>query len=125
MLRFLLDEHISPVVARRIVARTRADAAIIVAEWAGGDFLAVQDDLLLDAARKHGLTLVTYDCRTIPVILKRRGEEGVAHGGVIFVDQCTLAPNDFGGLVRALVELWEAQRGFNWTNRIVYLKRSG
>jgi hypothetical protein len=35
----------------------------------------------------QGLTLVTYDRRTIPPLLNTRAEEAPSHAGVIFVDE--------------------------------------
>jgi len=68
-----------------------------------------------------GFVLVTYDLRTIVPLLKAWGEQGVDHGGVILVDGRTLAPNDFGGLTRALGALWNAERRASWANRVIYL----
>ena len=47
-----------------------------------------------------------------------------AHKGVIFVDDRTIAPNDFGGIVRALDQLWEKENDADWTNRVIYLRRA-
>jgi hypothetical protein len=50
-------------------------------------------------------------------------EAGTSHGGVIFVDQRTLAPNDSGGLIRALVRVWEELGALDWTDRVLFLTR--
>ena len=75
------------------------------------------------AAFERAWTLVTYDLRTIAPLLKDWGEIGRMHGGVIFVDERTLAPNDFGGLVRALGQVWTQQGSHEWSNRILFLQR--
>jgi hypothetical protein len=49
-----------------------------------------------------GLTLVTYERRTIPLLLKTWSEEAHSHAGVIFVDVKTISPLDIGGLVKSL-----------------------
>ena len=58
----------------------------------------------LNEAAKQKLTLVTYDRRTIPPLLKAWAEEGLRHAGVIFVDDKTISPADIGGLVSALAK---------------------
>ena len=58
--------------------------------------------MLLKAAAVERLTLVTYDRRTITPLLKVWGEAGLEHGGVVFVDNHTIASSDIGGLVKAL-----------------------
>ena len=85
MLKLLLDEHISPTVAAGL--RRKSLIVISMAEWEGGDFLGQQDSVCLQQAAAQGLTLVTYDRRTIPPVLKAWAEEERKHGGVIFVDE--------------------------------------
>jgi hypothetical protein len=58
-----------------------------MAEWEGGDFLGKEDSACLLEAAKQGLTLITYDRRTIRPLPKLRAEEQRSHGGVIFVDE--------------------------------------
>jgi hypothetical protein len=53
----------------------------------------------------QGLTLFTYDRRTIPPLLKGWTEEDRPHAGVIFGDEKTTFPADIGGLVKALGRL--------------------
>ena len=50
------------------------------------------------------------------------GQVGISHGGVVFVDERSIAPNDIGGLVRALIRLRDAESDVDWRDRIVYLK---
>jgi len=69
------------------------------------------------------LTLVTYDRRTIPPLLKAWAEEGRKHGGVIFVDENTISPADIGGLVRALIQLLKERGRQDWTDRVYFLRR--
>ena len=129
MLKLLLDEHISPDVATGIQRRNRSLVThpIVIhcmAQWEGGNFLGKEDFVcLLEAAKQH-LTLVTYDRRTIPPLLKLWAEEERSHGGVIFVDEKTILPADIGGLVRALVSLADEAGGMDWTNQVYFL-RSG
>lgn len=99
MLKLLLDEHISPAVAGS-VRRHRDLAVVCMAEWERGEFLGQPDSPCLQRAETDGLTLVTYDRRTIPPLLKTWTEEGRRHGGVIFVDEKTIPASDIGSLAR-------------------------
>jgi len=123
MLRLLLDEHISPDVADGLRRRTRALVIHWIGEWEGGDFLGKEDSICLLEAAEQGLTLVTYDGRTIPPLLKVWAEEGRRHGGVIFVDEKTISPADVGGLVRALIRLSKEAGEWDWTDRVYFLRR--
>jgi len=123
MLKLLLDEHISPDVANGLRRRNRAIDIRYVAEWESGRFLGQDDRACLREAAFQGLTLVTYDRRTIPPLLKTWAEEERTHGGVIFVDEKTISPADIGGLVRALTSLARETRSWDWTNRVYFLRR--
>ena len=123
MLRLLLDEHISPDVADGLRRQKTVLVIHCLAEWEGGSFLGKDDSTcLLEAAEQH-LTLVTYDRRTIPTLLKTWAEGGQAHGGVVFVDEKTISPADVGGLVRALIRLVKETGKWDWTNGVYFLRR--
>jgi hypothetical protein len=123
MLKLLLDEHISPDVAVGLRRRTPALVIRSMVEWDGGNFLGQEDSVCLQEAAAQGLTLVTYDRRTIPPLLKRWAEEAHPHAGVIFVDEKTITPADVGGLVKALGMLVKEARTWDWTDRITFLRR--
>lgn len=125
MLKLLLDEHISPDVTAGVRRRNRTIVIRALAEWEKGAFLGQDDPACLTEAARQGFTLVTYDRRTIPPLLKSWAEEDRRHGGVIFVDEKTISPADIGGLVRALDELAQIARRWDWTDRIVFLRREG
>ena len=123
MLKLLLDEHISPDVA---IGMRRSNRTIVVhamTEWEDGNFLGQDDAACLREASAQKLTLVTYDRRTIPALLKRWAEEGSSHAGVIFVDEKSIAPSEIGGLVWALTTLAKEARSWVWTDRISFLRR--
>lgn len=123
-MKLLLDEHISPAVARGLSAAHGELAVAALREWQAGAWLEAPDALLLQAAAADGWTLVTYDLRTIPPLLKEWGEQGIAHGGVILVDeQRSIAPSDFGGLIRALERLASALGEADWRDCVVFLTR--
>src|SRR6202789_1620539 len=124
MLKLLLDEHMSPSVSAGLRRRNRTLEVICMSEWEGGAFLGQDDSTCLGIAATQGLTLVTYDRRTIPPLLKVWAEEERTHGGVIFVDEKTISPADIGRLICALISLAREAGEMDWTNQVYFL-RSG
>jgi len=122
MFKLLLDEHISPDVAVGMIRRNPTLKVHSLLEWKNGKFGGKNDSICLQEAADEGLTLVTYDRRTIPPLLKAWAEEGRVHSGVIFVDEKTVSQGNIGGLVRALTNLVNETREWNWTNRIYFLQ---
>jgi len=123
MLKLLLDEHISPRVADGLRRRNRSLVVHCLTEWESGNYLGQDDAACLMQAVAKRLTMVTYDRRTIPPLLKTWAEAGRQHGGVIFVDEKSIAPADIGGLVRALNCLYQQAAKWDWTDRIYFLQR--
>ncbi len=123
MLKLLLDEHISPRVAQGLQRRHKSLIVHALSDWQSGEFLGQEDAACMKAAAQQGLTLVTYDRRTVPPLLKAWAEEGRDHGGVIFVDEKSISPADVGGLVRALEALVHEMGKLDWSNRVCFLKR--
>ena len=122
MLSLLTDEQISYVVAEQVRQR-RADIPMeSVRSWQGGAFEGADDAALLRAAHQVNLTLITYDRRTIPPLLLAWGASGETHAGVVFVDNATIAHNDIGGLVRAIIARWDEAKDWDWTNRVDFLR---
>ena len=124
MLKLLLDEHVSPDVADGVRRRNPRLVVQSITEWKEGAFLGQDDSACLLEAATMEMTLVTYDRRTIPVLLKTWAEEGRSHGGVIFVDEKTISPANIGALVRALSQLYKETKNLDWTDRVVFLRRS-
>ena len=122
MLSLLLDEQISPLVAEQISARHPSIPIQTIHRWRRGAFTGVDDSLVLRAAAEEGLTLVTYDLKTIPPLLVEWAAAGLRHAGVVFVDHRTIRSSDFGRLARALVLLWEREHARGWQDRIVFLE---
>jgi hypothetical protein len=123
MLRLLLDEHLSPRIVKQFRAKWPQAHIDAVLSWEDGRLAGSPDDVLLAAARQRGRTLVTYDQSTIIPLLKDWAEQGVEHGGVIFVDDRTIAQNDIGRLTMSLGALWMAEKNSDWTDVVVYLTR--
>jgi hypothetical protein len=123
MLKLLLDEQISCDVAAGLRRHDRKVFVCGMAEWEQGSFLGRDDSACLEQAAVQKLTLVTYDRRTIPPLLKVWAEEGRQHAGVIFVDEKTISPADIGGLIQSLQMLLQEARNWDWTDRICFLRR--
>ena len=123
MLRLLLDEHLSPDIAEGLRRRRKNLFVCGLAEWEGGRFLGQSDESILEAAAAQNLTLVTYDLKTIPPLLKTWMEAGRDHGGVIFVDHKTMPASDFGGLIRALQNIHDKAASADWANQVWFLRR--
>jgi hypothetical protein len=92
--------------------------------WREGTLTGQDDELVLRAAAEDGLTLVTYDLKTVPPLLAEWGAAGIAHQGVVFVDDRTIRSSNFGDLIRALVHLWDREHDRDWQDRIVFLGAS-
>jgi len=123
MLKLLLDEHISPKVAAGLWRRDPKIVIHSMPEWEHGAFLGQEDSVCLQEAFIQKLTLVTYDCRTIPTLLKSWAEAGRRHAGVIFVDEKTISQADLGGLVESLDRLVREARRWDWTDILFFLRR--
>ncbi|MBA2679627.1 MAG: DUF5615 family PIN-like protein [Ktedonobacteraceae bacterium] len=122
MLSFLLDEQISPQTVVALASLNSQVPVVSLYTWRSGALTGTDDALVLQGAAEDGLTLVTYDLKTIPPVLVEWGTQGRSHSGVIFVDDRSISTSDFGGLARALLFCWETQGGWDWTDRIMYLK---
>jgi hypothetical protein len=122
MLSFLLDEQISPVVAKQVNSKYPEISIFSIHSWQNGNFLGVSDEAILQAAKLEQLTLITYDRKTIPPILVEWGQANINHGGVIFIDYRSISPSNLGGLIKAIVWLWKTQNSSSWQNRLAYLQ---
>jgi hypothetical protein len=125
MLHILTDEQISPdvAVAARKLCRTIRITAL--SDWVGGHFIGAPDHEILREAARQKMTLVSFDLRTIPSLLRSWGERATDHAGLIFVDERTIAQHDIGGMARALCEVWKQLGAADWTNRTFFLRPAG
>lgn len=121
MLAYLLDENISYVVAEQLARKNPLISVQSVQRWQNGAFIGQEDGRLLRAATLEGLTLVTYDLKTIPPLLMEMAADGEAHAGVVFVDDASIRGNNFGGLLTALLAHWQRYADQDWTNRVTFL----
>ncbi len=122
MLAYLLDENISFVVAEQLARKNPQIVVQSVHRWQGGVLVGQEDGRLLRAATQEGLTLVTYDLKTVPPLLTELAADGEAHAGVVFVDDASSRGTNFGGLVMALLSHWQRYATEVWTNRVAFLE---
>lgn len=122
-MKLLLESHIPPAVARELAQCCHGLFVVHLRDWKQGCFLNAPDADLLAGASNDGLTLATYDLKTIPLLLRRLAEEDTHHAGVIPIDDATVASSDIGGLVDALAALWRAYGKENWQDRCQFLRR--
>jgi hypothetical protein len=121
MLKILTDEQIDPDIAVAAKKRCRDLSILSLFDRMDGHFVGASDEEVLRESSRQGLTLLSYDLKTIPTLLRAWGERGVDHGGVIFVDNKNFAQNDISGISKALVDLWDVQGKLNWMNRCFFL----
>jgi hypothetical protein len=120
----VLDEHISPVVATQVRHASPEVPIESVHTWQGGKFVGKGDPELLAALHTEGCLLITYDTQ----MLSEWGHlftGEVPHSGVVFIDTHTIAPHDFGSLVKAVLAFWlqEQDRADHWQNQIAFLRK--
>jgi hypothetical protein len=96
--------------------------AVTLTDWKGGNYRNADDESLLSAAHDDRRVLVTFDCQTIPPLLKKLAETGQHHGGVILVSSRTFRANDIGGLLHALLSLFERRGGEDLEDAAIYLR---
>lgn len=121
MLQILTDEQIDPNVAVAAKRRRREMSIVSLFDWLDGHFVGASDEELLREAARQAMTLLSFDLKTIPPLLRAWGERGIDHGGVIFVDHKSFAQNDTSGISKALADLWEIQGALDWKNRCFFL----
>ncbi len=120
MASFLLDENISPIVAAQVLRKDPTARIISIHDWRGGELLSMKDEIILAMADR--LTLVTFDLSTIQPILKQWAEEGRSHAGVVFIDDKSIAGNNYGALVKAMLQVWERLKDLDFTDGVLFLQ---
>lgn len=124
MLLILTDEQIAPEISTTAQKRCPGIRITTIFDCMEGHFVGAPDEEILREASRQSMTLLTFDLRTFPPVLRRWGEEGVDHGGVIFVDHKSFAQNDMGGISQSLCQLHHLHGNTNWKNRCFFLNRT-
>lgn len=99
--------------------RRKTIDAVALREWHEGTFLGHRDEDILAAALSEDRVLVTYDLRTIPLLLRRLARAGTQHAGVVLVSVRTVLPSDVRGLTRSLGRL--ADQAEELRNQVLFL----
>jgi hypothetical protein len=121
--KFLLDEHLSPEVARIATRLAKRLPVVSLHDWRNGLFVGQSDGNILREALKEQAVLVTFDVNSIPSLLREMAVAGEDHAGVVFIPSKSYPQNDSAGLAAALVRLWHSNKAAVWTNRVVFLTR--
>jgi hypothetical protein len=122
VLRLLLDEQLSPEVARQVRRHQPECDIVSLHTWQHGAYVGKSDDIVLTAARDAGLTLISRDVRSIYPLIVAWAEAGRSHAGVVFVDDKTIPERDLGGLVRAILYLWGQKEHEPWEDRVEFMR---
>jgi predicted nuclease of predicted toxin-antitoxin system len=120
--RFLLDEHISSLVAARLQAL--GHEAIAVAKRDG--LRGASDDRIREAAAAEDRVLVTYDLRDFGSLGARMAAAGDPHPGIILVSSRRFPPSaaNVGRVSDALHALAISTRGAGVSDRVVWLSEA-
>lgn len=122
MLRLLLDENISPEIARQLARKAPGFTIIPMREWQNGRFMGVDDSVWIPELIRDKYTLVTYDRASIAPYLRQLADQGQDHAGIIFIDHKSIPQGNFGLIVKALLYIWKNESKATWKNRVIYLK---
>ena len=118
-MRLLVETHVAEALVRGL--QQHGLDAVALQDWHGGAFRTATDEEILAAAYQERRIIVTFDCRTIPPLLKEWAETGRHHGGVIFINSKSFAPDDIGGLQRALLRVRDLAGDQDWEDQAIFL----
>jgi predicted nuclease of predicted toxin-antitoxin system len=119
-LKYLLDENISPVVAQQIRQKQTDLPVESLHEWQDGNLMGRPDSSVLRAAHEAGMVVVTFDTQILSE-LYFWFDGARPFGGLLFVDNKTIASNDFGALTTSLIAFWNIHQEEDCANRLAYL----
>ncbi len=118
----LLFVHIAKATVAALQGRYPGLDVVHLADWRGGAFRTAQDTEILTACCEEKRTLVSYDQRTIPVLLRRWAADERPHAGVFFGDSNTVPASDPSAVAKSLAALIEETSESDLTNAIMYLR---
>lgn len=118
-MRFLLDEHISPLIAARLRALGHDAAAVIERDGLRG----ASDDRIRETAAAEDRVLVTYDVRDLGSLGAHMAAAGEPHPGIILVSSRRFPPSagTVGRVSDALHALAISTLGAALSDRVVWL----
>ena len=124
-MKLLLDEHLWPGLVEMISNLVPGNDLESVHSFDGGALVNQADSLILERARLERRVLVTCEVNTIPEELRERAHAGKSHAGVVFLSSKSFIQNDHGSIAKSLASLISKTAADDWTNRVVFLKKSG
>lgn len=118
-LRFLIDEDLSPAVAKYVCENLLGDAVHI----RDRNLLGLSDREIFDYAFKDERILITANIRDFEKIIQQQE----IHAGMIFIQDGDLLRAEQIELVRDAIDsiLYEIQQGKDMINRVLYVSRDG
>jgi hypothetical protein len=128
-LSLLLDENISSVVAQQIQQKRPDIPLKTIHLWEpqghgmGGLLIGKPDSYVLRVAHEYRLTVVTFDTQILSE-LHFWFEEGRPFSGLVFIDEKTIANNNFGLLVNSIIAFWDKHSDEAWESRLAYLDKA-
>ena len=122
-MRFLLDEHISPLVTARLRALGHDAVAVAARDGLRGG----SDDRIREAAVAEDRVLVTYDVRDFGSMGARMAAASEPHPGIVLVSSRRFPPStdNVGRMADALHALASSTRAGGLDDRVVWLSESG
>ncbi len=117
-----MDCHISKATLGALRKKIPSIQVEHLATWHGGAFLRADDEDILAACHEERRTLVTFDQRTIPDLLRLWAAEERPHSGVIFGDQNTVKPNRPGAVAAAIAAPAREPGHATMTNTVRFLR---
>ena len=122
--RLLADENTSHRFVSACRRLAREFPVIHIARWQDGSWLGLDDAALLVSCAEAGLVLIAFDRATLPWHAGQVVRAGESHGGLILFRR-SVRSIDYGGQARLVTDFWlRDARGWDWTNRTVYLPKS-
>lgn len=119
MIRLLIETHIPARLVQQL--QLRELDAVTLQDWQGGLFRGAADHRILVAAYTERRVPLTFDRRTFPPLVRELAANGHHHAGIVLAPCKTFAPNDVGGMLRALIRLIEREGEEDWEDRMTYL----
>ena len=123
MIRLIADANLSHRFVEACLRLDRKFPIIHIADWMDGKHRISKDPVLLPVLREYGLTIVTFDRKSMAMHAGELTRASGGHAGVILFRRI-VSQIDYGKQSRLLVEFWNEAKDWGWSDRIEYLPRS-
>lgn len=120
MLRFWLDSHLSPALARGLRER---GYDVVALQEEPRSLRGLPDDLLLAEAARQGRAIVTYNARDFAPLHRAFLAGGRSHAGIVLISSQAIRQDDIGGQLRALAAFLDEHAGeTDIRDRLVWIR---